>query len=141
MRSLHSFIKEEYGQESISLLQQWEKIEKKMANYRNHQRFSIKCLKNEIIPVIVKLKTNIHTAKGLQIIQRAEKQLLNECTRTINNMLEMYMYKRDSCFHQLKGILDQNTFEECHNLIKRVIECRHVRVLGRQKSKYEALQQ
>ena len=89
----------------------------------------------------VKLKTNIHTAIGLQIVRRVEKQLLNECIRTINNMLEMFMFKRDACFHQLKRILDQETFEECHNLIKRVIECRHVRVLGRQKSKYEALQQ
>ena len=89
----------------------------------------------------MKLKTNIHTAEGQQIIRRAEKQLLNECIRTINNMLEIYMLKRDACFHQLKRILDQETFEECHNLIKRVTEYRHVRVLGRQKSKYEALQQ
>ena len=117
------------------------KIEKKMADYRNHRRFSIKCLKNEIIPVSVKQKTNIHTAKGLQIIRREEKQLLNEHIRSINNMLQMYMYKRGTCFHQLKRILDQNTLKDCHDLIKRHIECRHIRVLERQKSKFEALQQ
>ena len=111
MRNLHSFIKEEFGQESVLLLQQSEKIEKKMANYRNHRRFSIKCLKHEVIPVGVKLKTSIHTAKGLQIIKRAEKQLLNKCIRSINNMLEIYMYKRDTYFHQLEGVLDQNTLE------------------------------
>ena len=49
-------------------------------------------LKNEIISVSVRLKTNINTAKGLQIIRRAEKQLLNECIRSINNMLEMFMF-------------------------------------------------
>ena len=70
MRNLHSFIKEEFRQESVLLLWQWEKIEKKMADYRNHRRFSIKCLKHEVIPVSVKLETNIHTAKGLQIIRR-----------------------------------------------------------------------
>ena len=113
----------------------------KIANYRNHRRFLIKCLKHEVIPVSVKLKTSIHTAKGLQIIRRAEKQLLNECIRSINNMLEIYMFRRDTYFHQLEGVLDQNTLEECQNLIKRVIECRHVRVLDRQKAKFEALQQ
>ena len=117
------------------------KMEKNMANYRNHKRFSIKCLKHEIIPVSVKLKTNVHTAKGLQIIRRPEKQLWNECIRSINNMLEVYTYKSETYFHQLKGILDHNTLEECQNLIKRVIECRHVRVLERQKTKFEALQQ
>ena len=141
MRNLHAFIKEGFGEESVLRLRLWEKIEKKMADYRNHRRFLIKCLKQEVIPVSIKLKTSIHTTKASEIMRRAEKQLLNDCIRSINNMIEMYMYKRDSCFHQLKGILDQNTFEECHNLIKRVIECRHVRVLGRQKSKYEALQQ
>ena len=110
-----------------------------MANYRNHRGFSIKCLKHEVIPVSVKLKTNIHTAKGLQIIRRAEKQLLNEHIRSINNMFEIYMYKSDTYFHQLKVVLDQNTLEECQNLIKNIIECRHVRVLERQKSKFEGI--
>ena len=32
-------------------------------------------------------------------------------------MLEIYMYKRDTYFHQLEGVLDQNTFEEYQNLI------------------------
>ena len=45
MRDLHAFIKEEFGEESVLKLQLWEKIEKKMANYRNHRRFSIKSLK------------------------------------------------------------------------------------------------
>ena len=106
-----------------------------MANYRNHRRFSIKCLKQEVTPVSINLKTNIHTTKASEIIRRAEKQLLNECIRSINNMIEMYMYKRDTYFHQLEGVLDQNTLEECQSFIKRVIECRHRRVLDRQKAK------
>ena len=99
-----------------------------MADYKNHRRFSVKCLKHKVIPVSVKLKTNIHTAKGLQIIRMTEKQLLKECIRSINNMIEIYMYKRDAYFHQLERVLYLNTLEECLNLIQRVIECRHVRV-------------
>ena len=141
MRSLHAFIKQEYGQGSIFLLRQWEKLEKQMAHFRNHWRFTIKCLKNYIAPVSVRLKTNIHTTKGLHIIRRAEKQLLNECIRSINNQLEMFMFKRDTCTFKLKDILDHNTMEECKKLIKNVIESRHKRVLERQKAKYEVLHQ
>ena len=54
-------------------------------------------LKDDIIPVSVRLKTNIHTTKGLDIIRRAEKQLLNECIRSINKQLEMFMLKKDTC--------------------------------------------
>ena len=129
MRSLHAFMKEEFGQRSIFLLQQWENLEKKIANYRNHRRFTIKCLKSEVIPVSIRLKTNIKTSKGLQIIRRAEKQLLNEWIRSINNTLELLMMKRDTCIQELKDTIldneaeDQKTFEECGTLIKRVIEC------------------
>ena len=117
MRSLHSFIREEYGQESIFLLWQWEKLEKKMANYRNHLRFTIKCLKSEIILVSVRLRTNVQTSRGLQITRKAEKQLLNEHIRSRNNILELLMMKRDTCLIKLKDILmreeDQETLEEC----------------------------
>ena len=82
------------------------KIREKMANFRNHWRFTIKCLKNDIIPVSVRFKTNIHTTKGLDIIRRVEKQLLNECMRSIKNQLEMFMFKRDTCTLKLKDILD-----------------------------------
>ena len=141
MRSLHTYIKQEYGQESIFLLRQWEKLEKKMADFRNHWRFTIKCLKNNIIPVSVRLKTNIKTTKGLEIIKRAEKQLLNERIRSINNQLEMFMFRRDTCSEKLRGILDQRTMEDCEKLMKNIVESRHNRVLERQKAKFEVLYQ
>ena len=103
-------------------------------------------LKKEVIPVSIRLKTNIKTSKGLQIIRRVEKQLLNEHIRSINNTLELLMMKRNTCIEELKDTIldkedDQKTFEECETLIKRVIECHHNKVMQRQKQKFEALQQ
>ena len=141
MRNLQAYVNQEYGQGSIFLLRRWEKLEKKMANFRNHRWFTIKCLKNNIIPVSVRLKTNIKITKGLDIIRRAEKQLLNECFRSINNQLELFMFNRNTCKNQLQEILDKEIMEECEDLIKRVIENRHKLVLERQKSKYKLLQQ
>ena len=136
-------MKQEYGQESLFLLWQWEKLEMKMADYKNHLRFTIKCLKNEVVPVSVRLKTNIKTQKGIQIIRKAEKQLLNEHIRLINNTIELLMLKRDTCSNKVKEIIlkkdDHNTLEECNNLIERVKEFRHNSIMRRQKARFEAL--
>ena len=97
-------------------------------------------MKQEVIPVSIKLKTNIHTTKATEIIRRAEKKV-NECIKSIKNMIEMDMYKRDTYLHQLERVLDQDSIEECKSFIKRVIECRHRRVLDRQRAKFEVLVQ
>ena len=139
MRNLHAFITQEFGEESVLKLHLWEKTEKKMADFQNHRRFTIKCLKNNIIPVSIKLKTSIFTRKANEIIRRAERQLLNERVRTINNMIEINMFRRETYFHQLEEVLDQVTMQECKTLMERVRESRHNKVLERQKRKFEAL--
>ena len=93
----------------------------------------------------VRLKTNIKTPKGIQIIRKAEKQLLNEHIRSINNTIELLMLKRDTCSNKIKEIIlekdDHNTLEECNNLIGRVNKYRHNSIMRRQKAKFEALVQ
>ena len=119
MRNLHAFIKQEFGEENVLKLRLWEKVEKKMADYQNHRRFTIKCLKRDIIPVSIKLRTSLHTRKASQIVRKAEKQLLNECIRSINNTIEINMLRRDTYFQQLESILDQGTLQECTSFIKK----------------------
>ena len=141
MRNLHAFIKQEFGEESVLKLRLWEKAEKKMADYKNHRRFTIKCLKRDIIPVSIKLRTSLSTKKASQIIRKAERQLLNEHIRNINNTIEINMFKRDAYFQQLEKELDQGTLQECLNFIGKVRECRHKRVQDRQIRKFNALEQ
>ena len=141
MRNLHAFIKQEFGEESVLKLQLWEKVEKKMANYKNHRRFTIKCLKRDIIPVSIKLRTSLSTKKASQIIRKAERQLLNERIRNINNTIEINMFKRDAYFQQLEKELDQGTLQECLNFIGKVRECGHKRVQDRQIRKFNTLEQ
>ena len=43
------------------------------------------------------------------------------------------MFRRDTYFHQLEGVIDQETLQECKNFINKVRECRHKKVLDRQK--------
>ena len=113
MRSLHSYITTEYGIENVKLHWRWEKLECKMAKFKNHRRFSLRCLKQDVIPVSIRMKTNVKTPRGLYIVKRAERALLNERIRSVNNIINMLKMQIDTCMEQLKTCLDDGAMEEC----------------------------
>ena len=84
----------EYGKENVKIFHRWEKIEQKMADFANHRRFTLRCLKEDLVPVSICLTKNIRTPKGFQIIRRAEKALLNERVGSINNTISMLKIQR-----------------------------------------------
>ena len=57
--------------------------------FHNHKRFLLRCLSSDLIPVSIRLKSNIKTPKGRSIIKRVERSLLNERIRSINNTITM----------------------------------------------------
>ena len=129
MRNIHSYLISEYGKESVEIYQQWEKYEYKMADFQNHRHFSLRCLSKDIIPTSVRLKSNIKTPKWKYIIRKAERVLLNERIRSINNSITMFKSLRDTHKNQLKSILDKKTMEECTDFIKTRREWRHLKTL------------
>ena len=44
MKNINAHIISEYGNENVKILRQWEKLEMKMADFKNHRRFSLRCL-------------------------------------------------------------------------------------------------
>ena len=102
MRNLHKQLSIEYGRESVKKLCRWEKYERKMEDFSNHRRFTLRCLAEDLVPVSIHLKQSIRTPKGLQIIRRAERSLLNERVRLISNTLNMLKALRDTCREELK---------------------------------------
>ena len=75
MRSLHIQLYEEYDRESFKKFHRWERYEKKMADFANHRRFTLRCLAEDLVPVSICLKQNIKTPRGLQIIKKAKRAL------------------------------------------------------------------
>ena len=137
MRNLHNAIRNEFGKESVTMLRRWEQLEKKIADYKNHRQFTLRCLSQKITPNSLKLKSNIKTTRGRWIINRAEKQLANERARSINNTIETCSWQNDTCIEDLKSQISTFYFQECENFIERVKEQRHQSVLERQLSKFE----
>ena len=78
MRNLHLHIRTEYDGESKEIFCHLERIQLKMADFQNHKCFTLRCLSEKVVPVSIKLKSQVKTPKGLQIIRKAEISLLNE---------------------------------------------------------------
>ena len=106
--------------------------------FQNHRIFSLRCLKEDIIPVSVKLKSNIRTPKA-RATKKTEKSLLNERIRSINNMITMLKFQRDTCVNSLLDIFSKETMEECEKLINLRREASYIKVRNRQILKFNRL--
>ena len=100
MRNLHLHIKKEFCKESALLLRKWEHLVRKIADFGSYRKFSLRYLVEGILPVSVKLKNTVRTPKNYEIIIKVERQLLNECARTINNTIQLSSLQRDACIEQ-----------------------------------------
>ena len=98
-----------------------------MVDFSNHRRFSLRCLSKDLIPVSVRLESNVKTPKGRELIKKAERVLLNERIRSINKSITMFTIQRDTCMNQPKDNLDKETMEKCERFIKEKREIRHLR--------------
>ena len=61
MRNIHTAIEQKFGKENIMVLRKCEKLEKKIADFQNHRRFTLRCLSQNITPTSIKLQSNKKT--------------------------------------------------------------------------------
>ena len=66
----------------------------------------------------MKLKSNVKTSRGIYIVSKAEKALLNERVRTINNTINMFNWQIDTCKQELQNKINREDMEECNKLIE-----------------------
>ena len=139
MRNINNHLTIEYGREMNLNFCQWEKLKMKMADFSIHRRFSLRCLSEGLIPTSIKLRTNIRTPKGQHIIYKAEKSLLNERIRSINNTIAMLKLQVDTCINYLQMNLDRKSMEECKKFIDSKREKRHYNTMKCQMRKFEKI--
>ena len=131
----------EYGQESVKILRRWEKLNLKMADFQNHRRFTLRCLSQDLIPVNIKLKTTVKTLKGIYIVRKTERMLMNERVRSINNTITMFRWQIDTYINSLGSCIGVEAMEECHGFISLRRERRHLSTLESQTKKFNLLWQ
>ena len=120
-----------------------------MVDYRNHRRFTIKCIKASITPISCKLKNPLlhKSVRSYQIIHKAEKQLLYERIRNINSILATLDKQRESQYQKFKDTLEVNNSDHEHvqyldrsrTFIYKIKEHRHDKIKKKDIDKFKKL--
>ena len=104
MRNLHQILLQEYGLEARHLFREWERLQLRASDYKNHRIFSLRCLHKELIPVSIKLKSTLKTEKAKRIIRKAETDLLQARIKSINSILDNIAKQTEEGRSQLASI-------------------------------------
>ena len=139
MRNLHLVLLQEYGIEARHLFREWEILQLRTSDYKNHRIFSLRCLHKELIPVSIKLKSTLTTSKARQIIRKAEKDLLQARVKAINNILDQVARQTEDCRAKLASIISAERLTECQGFINKVSEIRFIKVKQRQLNQFNNL--
>ena len=139
MRNLHLILLQEYGIEAQHLFRDWERLWLRASDYKNHRIFTLRCLHKDLVPVSIKLKSSLRTAKARQIIRKAEKDLLQARVKAINNTLDQVTKQTEECRTQLASIISAERLRECQSFINKVSEIRFTKVRQRQLNKFNIL--
>ena len=107
MRNLHNFIEDNNGLEALGLLWEWERWEIKDSDCKNYQRFTLRCISEDLIPASVKLKStsNSRSRRAKEIICRVEKQLFQDRIKCTNGILHENAIKLDMCRSRLLSLV------------------------------------
>ena len=139
MRNLHQILLQEYGVEMWHLFRDWERLQLRASNYKNHRIFTLRCLHKDLIPVSIKLKSTLKTEKARKIIRKAEKDLLQVRVKAINSILDNISKQTEECRSQLASIISAQRLRECQGFVDKVGEIRFIKVRQRQLNKYNML--
>ena len=139
MRNLHQIVLQEYGLEALHLFRDWERLQLRASNYKNHRIFTLRCIHKELIPVSIKLKSTLKTEKAKKIVRKAEKDLLQARVKAINSILDNIAKQTELCRSQLMSILSAQRLRECQGFIQKVGEIRFTKVKQRQLNKFNNL--
>ena len=139
MRNLHLILLQEYGIEAWGLFREWERLQLRASDYKNHRIFSLRCFHKDLVPVSIKLKSTLKTVKARQIIRKAEKDLLQARVKAINNILDNVTKQTEECRTQLASIISAERLRECQGFIDKVSEMRFTKVRQRQLNKFNIL--
>ena len=143
MISLHKNIKEQYGIEALQQLRSWERNVLSASDYRNHRIFTLKCISQDLTLVSVKLKPSNSKHKistsARKIIERAERQLMQDRARGINKVIEVSDNNRNNNKARIASLVTSADLDRCGNFIEKVRQERYNRAKDRQVRKFHNL--
>ena len=137
--NLFSIVLRQHGRDVLKTLRNLENTVRKLARWKNHRTFNIRCAKAKITPTSIRLATNIPGVKAAKVLTRAEGQLLDIRIRqskyTINQLEKKEAELKTSIF----SIVSANTQSEIKKLLDRAFTTVSDETRTRQQQKFTRL--
>ena len=93
------------------MVQDYEKLSRKLADNRNHLRFNLRCRQHRVTLISIRLSSNIRGHRAEPIVLKAQNQLLNKRIRQVHFTTDALIHKMDLTHQKLSALLP-NTITE-----------------------------
>ncbi|XP_012811622.2 uncharacterized protein LOC105946468, partial [Xenopus tropicalis] len=137
--NLHRHIAIHFGENTLKLVREYERTARKLADYRNHLRFNLRCRHQGLTPCSLRLGSTVKGHRASNILQKAQKHLLNERVRQINFTIEALKQKIEQLKQSLTKQLPDVTLERVVQFIEHAQMAQHIKSKERQISKFTSL--
>ena len=121
----------------------WEKSVIRDCNYKNHRRFTLRCISKGIVPVSVRLGSSCSkiSKQAREIIWKAEKQLLQDRFKCINATIKHNGSNINNNRSRLTSIVTNTAdIDQCSKFINKVRGGRFSKIKDRQVNKFNILE-
>ncbi len=132
-------ILQNYGKESVKLVRSAENVCKKLARFRNHLRYTLRCLDEHITPPSLRLRRPGVSKNCDNIVKKAERALLNDRVREINRKIVYLKDKSDTLDNRLHAKFQGHDLETALEIVQTSYEREFSVVKERQLKKLDSL--
>ena len=116
--NLFNNLSHRYGQSCIKEVRSWEGKEHKLARYKCHLHFNLRCLSKNIVPKGVKLNLKQFQSKtGKEILCKTHRSIINCRVRHCNNIIKDLKSQITQIQDKIKGITSSTDF---NNITKQI---------------------
>ena len=134
-QSIHKKIMSQHGRDVLSIFRKAETTAKKVASWRNHRIFNLRCYKNDIIPTSIKIKSNVKGTKADKIIANAERNLLQCRIRQTTFTLQKLRIQEEDNMKQLYTKLEGEMAQSADESLSKTKQRHYESVQSRQVDK------
>ena len=139
-KNIHSRLFD-FGNDCLNEARQLEKVSRKLARTRNHLRYNLTCYNSRVTPAGLSLKSNIRGPRASNIIQKAERALVNERIRQHNFTIDILETEKQQLKDRLQAKLPSNEYQEVVRFSQNASQVENDRVKSRHIEKFRKLKE
>ena len=130
----------DFDRKVIKIFRELEEDHRAIARFRNHLHFTLHCKHHDVCPTSLKIKTSVRGRAASNIINRAQRALMNERIKQINTKLSIINSKIEENSFELGILVPDEVQVEVTAWCERTVRLKWDKVRMRHQRKFAKLQ-